>query len=109
MASNTKLNQTEKEILREFKAEMPKSMAFGQSGRVTVLAQITGNVVKFSTAVASPDEKKIRRKVGQYLAVCRWDNDMYAVMPLPLPTHIYGQLAPAETAQHIAELLDNGE
>lgn len=107
MASNTKLNQTEKEILREFKAEMPKNMAFGQSGRITVLAQITGNVVKFSTAVASPDEKKIRRKVGQYLAVCRWDNDMHAVMPLP--TDIYGRLTTAETAQHVAELLDNGE
>ena len=105
MASNTKLNQTEKEILREFKAEMPKNMAFGQSGRVTVLAQVTGNVVKFSTAVASPDEKKIRRKVGQYHAADRWYNDSFAVMPLP--TDIYGRLTPAETAQHIAELLDN--
>lgn len=105
MASNTKLNQTEKEILRDFKDEMPKNMAFGQSGRVTVLAQITGNVVKFSTAVASPDEKKIRRKVGQYHAADRWYNHMQAVMPLP--TDIYGRLTPAEAAQHIAELLDN--
>lgn len=102
MASNTKLNQTEKEILREFKAEMPKNMAFGQSGRITVLAQITGNVVKFSTAVASPDEKKIRRKVGQYLAFCRWDNDQFAVMPA-----MSGDSWTAEeTANYIADLLE---
>ena len=107
MASNTKLTPMEKEDLRDFKAEMPKNMAFGQSGRVTVLAQITGNVVKFSTAVASPDEKKIRRKVGQYHAADRWYNEQFVVMPLP--TDIYGRLTPAETAQHIAELLDSGE
>lgn len=106
MASNTKLNQTEKEILREFKAEMPKNMAFGQSGRVTVLAQITGNVVKFSTAVASPDEKKIRRKVGQYLAVCRWDNDQFAVMPTP-PTFNGEKIVPEYVANLIADTLDN--
>ena len=104
MASNTKLDSAQKEILRDFKAEMPKNMAFGQSGRVTVLAQVTGNVVKFSTAVASPDEKKIRRKVGQYHAADRWYNDQFAVMPLPLPTGIYD---PVATAEYIAELLDN--
>ena len=107
MASNTKLTPMEKQDLRDFKDNMAKNMAFGQSGRVTVLAQITGNVVKFSTAVASPDEKKIRRKVGQFHAASRWHNDSFAVMPLP--TDIFGRLTPVETAQHIAELLDNGE
>ena len=104
MASNTKLDSVQKEILRDFKAEMPKNMAFGQSGRVTVLAQITGNVVKFSTAVASPDEKKIRRKVGQYHAADRWYNDQFAVMPIPHDD--YTGLTVPDTAQLIAELLD---
>lgn len=107
MASNTKLTPDQKEFLQDFKAGMSKNMAFGQSGRVTVLAQVTGNVVKFSTAVASPDEKKIRRKVGQFWAAGRWYHYQFAVMPLP--TDIYGRLTTAETAQHIAELLDSGE
>jgi hypothetical protein len=107
MASNTKLNSAQKEILRDFKAEMPKNMAFGQSGRVTVLAQITGNVVKFSTAVASPDEKKIRRKVGQYYAAGRWDSDQFAVMPALYDRGWGGWWTAEETANYIAEMLDN--
>jgi hypothetical protein len=106
MASNTKLTPMEKQDLREFKREMPKNMAFGQSGRVTVLAQITGNVVRFSTAVASPDEQKIRRKVGQYHAACRWMQDMHAVMPVP-PSFYVGNDGPEYTANLIAETLDN--
>lgn len=106
MASNTKLDSAQKEILRDFKAEMPKNMAFGQSGRVTVLAQVTGNVVKFSTAVASPDEKKIRRKVGQFHAADRWYNDQFAVMPA-LSDDGWGGWTAEQTANYIAEMLDN--
>lgn len=106
MASNTKLDAVQKEILRDFKAEMPKNMAFGQAGRVTVLAQVTGNVVKFSTAVSSPDEKKIRRKVGQFHAADRWYNDQFAVMPTP--PKFYGEkFVPEYVANLIAETLDN--
>ena len=105
MASNSKLNHPQKEILRDFKTDMPKNMAFGQCGRVTVLAQITGNVVKFSTAVASPDEKKIRRKVGQYYAAGRWHNDQFAVMPVP-PSFFGGKINPEYVANLIAETLD---
>lgn len=83
MASNTKLSYTEKEDLKIFKAEMHKNMAFGQCGRVTVLAQITGNVVRFSTAVASPDEQKVRRKVGQFHAAARWHNGEISMAPVP--------------------------
>lgn len=83
MASNTKLTSIEKDDLKVFKQGMPKNMAFGQCGRVTVLAQITGNVVRFSTAVASPDEQKFRRKVGQYHASARWFNGEISVAPVP--------------------------
>ena len=83
MASNTKLSQDQKDSLKFFKDEMPKNMVFGQSGRVTVLVQLTGNVMRFSTAVASPDEKKLRRKVGQYHAADRWTNGEISVAPVP--------------------------
>lgn len=83
MASNSKLSQDQKDSLKFFKDEMPKNMAFGQCGRVTVLAQITGNVVRFSTSVASPDEQKVRRKVGQYHAADRWQNNEISVVPTP--------------------------
>lgn len=105
MASNSKLNPAQKESLRDFKDDLTRNMAFGQSGRVTVLAQITGSVVKFSTAVASPDEKKIRSKVGQYHAARRWMQDMVAMMPV---IKSYGSDAwtAEETANIIAKMLD---
>ena len=101
MASNTKLTTIEKQYLRDFKDNMTKNMAFGQYGRVTVLVQFTGNVVKFSTAVASPYEKKIRRKVGQFHAARRWRNNQFAVMP-----DYYTDLTVRGTAQFIAELFN---
>lgn len=106
MASNTKLNDFEKQELKEFKQEMPKNMAFGQCGRVTVLAQITGNVVRFSTAVASPDEQKIRRKVGQFYAASRWRDDQISMMPTP--PSLYGEkIKPEYVANLLAETLEN--
>lgn len=105
MASNTKLSSIEKDDLKNFKDEMPKNMAFGQCGRVTVLAQITGNVVRFSTSVASPDEKKFRRKVGQFHAAARWHNDEISVAPTP-PTFYGGKNSPEYVANLLAETLN---
>lgn len=107
MASNTKLSPIEKQDLRDFKAEMPKNMAFGQSGRVTVLAQITGNVVRFSTSVASPDEKKFRHKVGQYHAAMRWHNDEISVAPTPPKFYGDGHMSPEYVANLLAEALNS--
>lgn len=105
MASNTKLSGPQKDGLKLFKDEMPKNMAFGQCGRVTVLAQITGNVVRFSTSVASPDEKKFRRKVGQYHAATRWEDGMVSVVPTPVS--FYGErISPEYAANLLAETLN---
>lgn len=105
MASNTKLSSIEKQDLKVFKAGMPKNMAFGQCGRVTVLAQITGNVVRFSTSVASPDEQKFRRKVGQYHATDRWHNNEISVAPTP--PNFYGErVSPEYAANLLAETLN---
>lgn len=81
MFSNTKLTAGQKLTLKLFKKQMPKNMAFGHWGRVTVLIQITGNVIKFSTSVASPYEKKLRKKVGEWYALERWNMKQYAVLP----------------------------
>lgn len=105
MASNTKLSHIDKADLKVFKEGMTKNMAFGQCGRVTVLVQITGNVVRFSTAVASPDEQKFRRKVGQFHAAARWHNDEISVTPTPVS--FYGERITAEfVANLLAEILN---
>lgn len=71
MASNTKLDKMQKQLLRNFKRDNP-DVAFATCGRLTVCVEITGkNTVKFTTALASKDEKKFRRKVGEAYAVSR--------------------------------------
>ena len=81
MASNTKLTRAQKDELKAFKAIMPKNMTFGAHGSVTVLAEVDTNVVRFATSVASPDETKIRRKVGEYCAMQRWQEGQTAMAP----------------------------
>ena len=81
MASNTKLTRAQKDELKAFKAIMPKNMAFGARGRITVLAEVDTSVVRFASSVASPDEIKIRRKVGEYCAMCRWREGQTAIIP----------------------------
>lgn len=81
MASNTKLTRAQKDELKAFKAIMPKNMAFATVGRITVLAEVDTNVIRFASAVASPDELKIRPKVGEYCAMQRWQYNQTALMP----------------------------
>lgn len=83
MASNSKISSSAKSELKLFKKAMPKNMAFATHGRFTVLVQIMSNCVLVSTALASPDEKKIRRKVGEFHAMSRMNGGYYAVLPLP--------------------------
>lgn len=81
MASNTRITRAQKEELKAFKATMPKNMAFATVGRLTVLVEVDTNVVRFATAVASPDEIMIRRKVGEYNAMERWQYGQTALVP----------------------------
>jgi hypothetical protein len=81
MASNTKLTRAQKDELKEFKAIMPKNMAFATVGRLTVLVEVDSNVVRFASAVASLDEVKVRRKVGEYCAMQRWETGQRALVP----------------------------
>lgn len=102
MASNTKLSKAEKATLKDFKANMPKNMAFGFCVETTVLVEVNKNVVRFSTSVAGPDEVKIRRKVGQYHAMLRWGNGETAIMP----SWAFAGMSAEDVANRIADILN---
>jgi hypothetical protein len=81
--SNTKLSADQKIDLKEFKAAMGKNEAFGMVDRVTVYAKrVSRDMVQFSSAIASPDEKKIRPKVGQFCALDRFYRGEFALCPM---------------------------
>ena len=71
MQSNTKLNQAQKEDRKILKGEFAGNLM--QNGKTTVAYVDRGNTVEFSLAVVSPDEKKFRRKVGEYHALSRFE------------------------------------
>lgn len=100
--SNTKLTTTEKACLREYKETMPKNMAFATCGRFTVLVAVHFNCVQLATALASTDEQKIRRKVGEWYAADRFINREYVT--LPLTDYNMGD-TPQEVAEYYASLL----
>lgn len=79
MASNSKISAHAKSELKWFKKSMPKNVAFATSGSLTVLVRVMSNCVMVSTALASPDEKKIRRKVGEFHAMERMSVGKYVV------------------------------
>jgi hypothetical protein len=86
-ASNTKLATVEKEILVDMKiefAEMGGELFYFPAIGLTVAMVPAGEVAKVATAVASPLEKKFRRKVGAYKAIERvmWNHE-YTLVPLP--------------------------
>jgi hypothetical protein len=81
MASNTKLTRAQKNELKAFKAIMPKNMAFGTGFGITVLLEVDTSVVRFASSVASMEELKWRRKVGEYNAMQRWQDQQTAIIP----------------------------
>ncbi len=77
MASNSKLNPDQKRQRKARLEALPtnSTMATSVCG-VTILAVPEGNVTRFYSSVSSLDEKKIRRKVGEYWALERWHYGM---------------------------------
>lgn len=71
MRSNTKLTKYQKNILIAMKDEM-SNVALVDNGETTIAFQEKGNTVEFALSVMSPEEKKFRRKVGQYWAYDRF-------------------------------------
>lgn len=79
MSSNTKLDAYSKAVLKQFKRENPNAtFAASPDGRVTVLVlpHPTLSMGQFSVAIASENEKKIRRKVGEFEALRRYLDGM---------------------------------
>lgn len=72
MSSNSKLTPEQKQTLKTWKAMLPKDASLKALGRMTVLCVPGGNVTHVYSSVASPDEKKIRPKVGEFYVIWRW-------------------------------------
>lgn len=91
MPSNSKLTREQKADLKTAEAEF-----LAQGGRVAVDGETTfaimpvGNVEFVSTAVASPDEVKLRGKVGRYHALDRFANGQCTPFPLGYMADIFG-------------------
>ena len=86
--SNSKLDCEQKEILREMKSEFSDKhgqiFSFHENGvTIAIMQAFAGaNTIKVATSVASPDEKKFRRKVGEYHALANMlYNDKFIVLP----------------------------
>lgn len=77
MPSNSKLSKIEKQARKDMIAALPggSSMALSDAG-VTFLVVPMGAIDRVYTSVASPDETKIRRKVGEFHALSRWNLGM---------------------------------
>jgi len=104
MASNSKIGVFAKSELKDFKKSMPKNMAFHATGSVTVLVRVMTNCVQVSTALASPKEKKIRRKVGEFHAMARMNDGYYVALPRQDLSPNYGQSDAEAQAEYFAEL-----
>lgn len=101
MSSNTKLSHGDKFLLKEFKRDNPgAAFATSEDGRVTILVvpHPSLNMGHFTISVASENEEKFRRKVGEFEALRRyWDG-----MGQPVNTQFF----PAEDiARNIAHTL----
>lgn len=72
MQSNTKLNPMQKDARVNMRALFEGQLL--QNGQTTVAYVERGNTVEFSLSVCSPDEKKFRRKVGEYHALSAFEH-----------------------------------
>lgn len=103
--SNSKLTPEQKTWLAKFKARNP-AVAFSTVGRVTAAVKPHSGGLdngQFSVSVASKQEKKIRRKVGEYFAAVR----LLGHSGMPVDLSAFGGCA-EDAAYSLASLLDNG-
>lgn len=77
MASNTKLaahGKTKRKILLSVLNTAGNPDCIAENGVTTLVFKHRGHTVEFSMSVTSPDETKFRRKVGEFLALQRFEN-----------------------------------
>jgi hypothetical protein len=83
MRSNSKLTAEEKVSRKELLDALPSRYEMAMGCGVTVLCIPDGNVTRIYSSVACSDEKKIRRKVGEFHALMRWWEDVNGSFILP--------------------------
>ena len=71
MQSNTTLSAGQKEDRKIMKMNMP-DVTLVNNQQTTIAYQEKGNTVEFALSVMSDNEKKFRRKVGEYHALARF-------------------------------------
>lgn len=91
MASNTKASSFNmskadmKDTVSDFIMHVPNSSFFhNENNGVTMLVTqefINSNVMQVTTAICSPDEKKYRKHVGEYLCAESFLNGQYINIP----------------------------
>ena len=72
MQANTKLNDHQKEILKELKEILNGVQVLNLDDKTTIAFKPLGNTVEFALSVKAPTEKKFRRKVGVFYAMQRF-------------------------------------
>ena len=72
MLSNSKLTKAQKAYLKEMAVFNPQ-IKFEIVGELTIAFEHVGDTVEFATAICADNEKKNRRKVGQYYALSRFN------------------------------------
>jgi hypothetical protein len=73
--ANTKLTPEQKLNLKQLRVDQDGGVQIiNLDNKSTMAWQFKGNTVEFALSVMSPDEKKFRPKVGEYIARSRFDN-----------------------------------
>jgi hypothetical protein len=81
MLSNTKLDSSQKDMLKSMQKTWP-DVQFAHVGETTFAFKHVGNFVEFSTAICAEHEKKNRPKVGKYYALIRFEDGKTVKMPI---------------------------
>ena len=100
--SNFKLSKLQKQELRTFKRDNPsiKFFSFPEYGVTVGIRDNGGRMADFAVSIASMDEQKFRRKVGEYKVAERFDSYQYLPCEVSCDSH--------ETAIKIAEAVISG-
>lgn len=81
MPSNSKLTAEQKDVRKHLIRMLPAGSMLAMSATgITFLTIPSGAVNEVYSAVASPDEQKIRREVGEYHALVRFDQNCASVV-----------------------------
>ena len=91
--SNSKLTAHQKQMRKNLRTSFGPSCEMVTVGRVTLFRQpeFSGsNMGLLSIAVASPNETKLRRKVGEYHALYRAANFEYIKVPMSASLEVIG-------------------